>query len=124
MGGGLFSFRGARVRELGREAGGCRCNRVLWFCPDSLFHPLFVSLGRDGKNIHFRSSILVNITVFGIIYFSGYYDVRDSTGRCNFDREYANVPAGVRVNCLTNTISETLLPSTVAATMVCCTVHQ
>ena len=32
------------------------------------------------------------------------------------DREYANVPAGVRVNRLTNTISETLLPSTVAAT--------
>ena len=37
----------------------CRCNRVLWFCVDSLFHPLFVSLGRDGKNIHFRSSILI-----------------------------------------------------------------
>ena len=44
----------------------CRCNRVLWFCLDSLFHPLFVSLGRDGKNIHFRSSILVNITVFSV----------------------------------------------------------
>ena len=38
------------------------------------------------------------------------------------DREYANVPAGVRVNRLTNTISETLLPSTVAATMLCCAV--
>ena len=32
MGGGLFSFRGARVRELGREAGGAPVSDVIVFC--------------------------------------------------------------------------------------------